>query len=73
MGFYKPRTRSVYSSRPSSDSTPPFTASVSRKELSDEQVRVSMQRLHDDMKSYRMRREKDMDDSLEFAKHYTCR
>ncbi len=48
-------------------------AIVSRDELPDARVIFSMQQLHGELESSRIKREKDLNDSLEFAKHYTCK
>ena len=52
--------------------TTPFVASVYRPELTDEQVKKSMERLHDDMKSRRERTDEALINSMKFAeKHYS--
>lgn len=37
------------------------------------EVRASIEELFDEMRIYRIRREKDMDDSMKFAKLYICK
>ena len=52
--------------------TTPFVASVYRTELTDEQVKKSMEHLHDEMKSRRERTDEALINSMEFAKkHYS--
>ena len=52
--------------------TAPFTASVHRPALTDEQVKKSMERLHNHMKSRRERTDDALINSMKFAKkHYS--
>ena len=50
-----------------------FVATVNAPRISDEQAVRAVRQMHSDMKSYRIRREKALEDSTEFAKHYTCK
>lgn len=51
-----------------------FVATVNADEITDDEKKIrSIRQMHADMKSYRIRREKALEDSMEFAKHYTCK
>lgn len=73
MSFYREYPRKTRTIETNNVAIAPSTGLIHCERLSEKQVKESMQRLHDEMKSYRLRREKDMDDSMEFAKHYTCK
>lgn len=75
MSFYRPRVSKSEKSEERQlceEKTAPFTASVHRPELTDEQVKKSMERLHDEMKSRRERTDEELINSMKFAKkHYS--
>lgn len=50
-----------------------FIATVNAPRISDEQAVRAIRQMHSDMRSYRIRREKALEDSVKFAKHYTCK
>ena len=73
MPFFRPRVSKSEKSEErwmSEGKTAPFRASVHRPELTDEQVKKSMERLHDEMKSRRERTDEELINSMKFAKKY---
>jgi len=70
MSFFRPRVSNSEERQMSEGKTAPFIASVHRPELTDEQVKKSMERLHNDMKSRRERTDEALISSMKFAKKY---
>lgn len=71
MSFFEPnnnRRRRMSSAHSATVST--IYASVYRKRLSDSQMIHASRRLHKDMEASRIKQEKSMAESYEFAKHY---
>ena len=75
MSFFRPRVSKSEKSEERQlceEKTAPFRASVHRPALTDEQVKKSMERLHDEMKSRRERTDEALINSMKFAKnHYS--
>ena len=72
MPFFRPKVSKSEERELSEGKTTPSVASVYRPELTDEQVKKSMEHLHDEMKSRRERTDEALINSMEFAKkHYS--
>ena len=70
MPFFRSRVSKSEERQMSEGKTAPFVASVSRPELTDEQVKKSMERLHGDLKSRRERADEAVINSRKFAEKY---
>lgn len=75
MSFFNPNGRVAGASITSSDFKPTLESSdeIIERLFTDDEVRASIEELFDKMMIYRIRREKDMDDSVKFAKFYICK
>lgn len=72
MSFFRAKTEETRKVLPARYWKGSITASVYCSPVSYESAEESRRQIYDDMKSCRIRREKDMDGSMEFARHYTC-
>lgn len=73
MSFFRANTISKQSEPTKRECKHSITATVRCERVSPESARAAIQQLREDLNSCRIRNERAIDSSREFAKHYKCR